>query len=79
MSFTANHSLSYCGEGYWYFRISADRFLRNMERAVVGSILEVSIDKRNVEDFSRLLDDGNCSSAGESVPGHPLFLSKVKY
>ena len=75
----ANPALSDCGEDYWYFRISADRFLRNMVRAVVGSLLEVGRGKRSVEDFSRLLDGGNRSSAGESVPGHPLFLSKVEY
>ena len=72
-------ALSDCGEDYWYFRISADRFLRNMVRAVVGSLLEVGRGKRSVEDFSRLLDGGTRSLAGESVPGHPLFLSKVKY
>jgi tRNA pseudouridine38-40 synthase len=72
-------ALSGCGEDYWYFRISADRFLRNMVRAVVGSLLEVGRGKRSVEDFSRLLDGGSRSLAGESVPGHPLFLSKVKY
>ena len=75
----ANHALSDCGEDYWYFRISADRFLRNMVRAVVGSLLEVGRGKRSVEDFARLLDGGSRSSAGESVPGHPLFLSKVEY
>ena len=72
-------ALSDCGEDYWYFRISADRFLRNMVRAVVGSLLEVGRGKRSVDDFSHLLDGGSRSSAGESVPGHPLFLSKVKY
>ena len=71
--------VSDCGEDYWYFRISADRFLRNMVRAVVGSLLEVGRGKRSVEDFARLLDGGSRSSAGESVPGHPLFLSKVEY
>ncbi len=76
---TANPALSDCGEDYWYFRISADRFLRNMVRAVVGSLLEVGRGKRSVEDFSHLLDGGSRSLAGESVPGHPLFLSKVEY
>ncbi len=75
----ANPALSFCGEDYWYFRISADRFLRNMVRAVVGSLLEVGRGKRSIEDFAGLLSGGSRSSAGESVPGHPLFLSKVKY
>ncbi len=64
---------------YWYFRISADRFLRNMVRAVVGSLLEVGRGKRSVEDFTLLLSGGSRSDAGESVPGRALFLSKVKY
>ena len=75
----ADPALSGCGEDYWYFRISADRFLRNMVRAVVGSLLEVGRGKRSVEDFAHLLDGGSRSLAGESVPGHPLFLSKVEY
>ena len=75
----ANTALSDCGEDYWYFRISADRFLRNMVRAVVGSLLEVGRGKRSVEDFAGLLSGGSRSCAGESVPGHPLFLSKVEY
>ena len=76
---TANPALSCCGEDYWYFRISADRFLRNMVRAVVGSLLEVGRGKRSVEDFAGLLSGGSRSCAGESVPGHPLFLSRVEY
>ncbi len=67
------------GQDYWYFRISADRFLRNMVRAVVGSLLEVGRGKRSIEDFTLLLSGGSRCAAGESVPGHPLFLSKVKY
>lgn len=127
---------------YLYFRIAADRFLRNMVRAVVGSLLEVGRGRRSVEDFASLVlpctgpasgasdipggsvgssavpagsasdlsaacgssagpagsaSDGACVSsarhrvrtasdgtpfrslAGESVPGHALFLSKVEY
>ena len=40
---------------YWYFRISADRFLRNMVRAVVGTLLEVGRGKRSLEDFASLI------------------------
>ena len=43
------------GEDYWYFRIAADRFLRNMVRAVVGTLLEVGRGKRSVEDFRALI------------------------
>lgn len=79
----ANPGCSPClatpGQDYWYFRISADRFLRNMVRAVVGSLLEVGRGKRSIEDFTLLLSGGSRCAAGESVPGHPLFLSKVRY
>ncbi len=72
---------------YWYFRISADRFLRNMVRAVTGTLLEVGRGKRSVEDFGALILDADPqrerrtmrSCAGESVPGHALFLSGVDY
>lgn len=71
---------------YLYFRISADRFLRNMVRAVVGSLLDVGRGKRSVADFAALVLEPDDSSegalrslAGESVPGHALFLSKVEY
>ena len=76
------------GEGnYWYFRISADRFLRNMVRAVVGTLLEVGRGKRTVEEFASLIlpaDENREKSvmrcaAGESAPGHALFLSDIKY
>lgn len=73
---------------YWYFRISADRFLRNMVRAVVGTLLEVGRGKRDMDSFAALIlppdtpaDADGCrrSLAGESVPGHALFLSGVDY
>jgi len=74
------------GDDYWYFRIAADRFLRNMVRAVVGTLLEVGRGKRSVEEFRALVlpadyegDEVLRSRAGESVPGHALFLSKVQY
>lgn len=71
----------------WYFEISADRFLRNMVRAVTGTLLEVGRGKRSVEDFASLVlppdfDAGEKplrSLAGESVPGHALFLTEIRY
>ena len=80
-----------CDEGdYLYFRISADRFLRNMVRAVVGTLLEVGRgrrpvegtllrDGRPIESIAALIGSGTRSDAGESVPGHALFLSGVEY
>lgn len=74
---------------YLYFRISADRFLRNMVRAVVGSLLDVGRGRKSVAEFAALVLDVSEDSmdhkeplrslAGESVPGHALFLSKVNY
>ncbi len=67
-----------CGE-YWYFRIAADRFLRNMVRATVGSLIEVGRGKHSPEWIAELIASGTRSDAGESVPGHALFLNKVSY
>ena len=74
------------GWRYMYFRISADRFLRNMVRAVVGTLLEVGRGKRTVADFGTLVlpvsderREGLRGLSGDSVPGHALFLSGVNY
>ena len=64
---------------YMYFRIRADRFLRNMVRAAVGTLLEIGRGKREPRWIEEVLASGSRSSAGESVPGYPLFLSKVEY
>lgn len=64
---------------YWYFRISADRFLRNMVRAIVGTLLEVGRGRRTLEGFAELIGGGSRSDAGESAPGHALFLSRIEY
>lgn len=64
---------------YWYFRISADRFLRNMVRATVGTLLEVGRGKRSAESVASLVENGTRCDAGESVPGYALFLSDVSY
>ena len=54
---------------YWYFRISADRFLRNMVRAIVGTLLEVGRGKRSLEDFASLILPPTGSSSGsKTVP-----------
>ena len=79
---------------YWYFRISADRFLRNMVRAIVGTLLEVGRGRRSLDEFAGLIllpsQDSRIaqgaangiprrSLAGESVPGHALFLTGIEY
>ena len=67
------------GQNYWYFRIAADRFLRNMVRATVGSLIEVGRGKHSPEWIAELIAGGTRGDAGESVPGHALFLNKVSY
>ena len=64
---------------YWYVRVSADRFLRNMVRAIVGSLIEVGREKHRPEWIAELIESGTRGDAGESVPGHALFLNRVLY
>ena len=64
---------------YWYFRIAADRFLRNMVRATVGTLIEVGRGKHAPEWVAELIENGTRGDAGESVPGHALFLNRVDY
>lgn len=61
------------------FTIKANRFLRNMVRAIVGTLIEVGRKKITVEDFTRILESKNRSEAGQSVPAHGLFLTEVHY
>ena len=74
------------GPQYWRFVIEADRFLRNMVRAIVGTLLEVGRGRRSEDSFASLVlpvDNHNegpsRSLAGESVPAHALFLSRIDY
>ena len=64
---------------YAFFRVRADRFLRNMVRAIVGSLLEVGRGRRGTDWTASLIASGTRSDAGESVPGHALFLNRVEY
>ena len=61
------------------FRITADTFMRNMVRVLVGTMLEVANGRRTVDDFSLLLDGAPRSSAGETAPAHGLYLESVSY
>ena len=83
MPYTPNHveMLGYpCQEGdYIVFRIKADRFLRNMVRAIVGSMIEVGSGKKNPEWMASLIASGTRSDAGASVPGNALFFSGAEY
>lgn len=61
------------------FHIQADRFLRNMVRAIVGTILETGLGKMEVEKIHEIIKSENRSEAGASVPAHGLYLTQVKY
>lgn len=63
----------------WVFTIRADRFLRNMVRAIVGTLLEVGRGKMTVDGFRRVIEQQNRCKAGTSVPGQALFLVDVEY
>lgn len=63
----------------WRFEITANRFLRNMVRAVVGTLLEVGRGRMDKEEFCRVISQKDRCSAGESVPGNALFLVDIKY
>lgn len=67
------------GETTWYFEITANRFLRNMVRAVVGTMVDVGRGKLSLEDFCKVIEGKKRSDAGESMPGNALFLEEVKY
>ncbi len=64
---------------YIVFRIRANRFLRNMVRAIVGTLINIGRGKAEPESIRSLIASRNRSNAGESVPGKALFLSEVKY
>ena len=73
-------------EAYWeqngsdlVFFIQANRFLRNMVRAIVGTLIEVGLKKISIDDFKSILQSRDRSKAGYSVPAHGLYLEKVYY
>lgn len=61
------------------FTITADRFLRNMVRAIVGTLIDVGLEKIEVTDINKIIASKNRSQAGTSVPAHGLYLTKVTY
>ena len=63
----------------WYFEIRANRFLRNMVRAVVGTLIEVGRGRLSLDDFMKVIEGKQRSDAGESMPGNALFLEDIVY
>lgn len=61
------------------FHVSANRFLRNMVRAIVGTLLEVGMGKISIKEFKEIIESKNRGKAGTSVAAKALFLTKVKY
>lgn len=61
------------------FTISANRFLRNMVRAIVGTMVEIGSGKIQPEDLRKVIENKNRNSAGTSAPAHGLFLVDVGY
>ena len=64
---------------YIVFRIRANRFLRNMVRAIVGSLIEVGRGKKEPSWIAELIESGSRSDAGSSVPGKALFFTGAEY
>lgn len=61
------------------FHITADRFLRNMVRAIVGTLLEVGKGTLSIDGIRKVIESKNRSKAGESVPAAGLFLTEITY
>lgn len=66
-------------DGCLVFTIEANRFLRNMVRAIVGTLVDIGRGVHEPAYISELLEKGTRSDAGQSVPGHALFLSDIRY
>lgn len=66
-------------DSVWVFTIRADRFLRNMVRAIVGTLIEVGSGKLSVDGFRQIIEQQDRCKAGTSAPGQALFLVDVEY
>lgn len=73
-------------EAYWkeennslIFTISANRFLRNMVRSIVGTLVNIGLHKITLDDFNAIIESKSRDKAGFSVPAHGLYLTKIEY
>ena len=63
----------------WFFEITANRFLRNMVRAVVGTLIDVGRHRLSLDDFRKVIEGKRRTEAGESMPANALFLENITY
>jgi tRNA pseudouridine38-40 synthase len=61
------------------FTVKADRFLRNMVRAIVGTMIEIGLGKITMDEFTGIIEGKNRGLAGFSVPAHGLYLTRIAY
>lgn len=66
-------------DGRWVFTITADRFLRNMVRAIVGTLMEVGRNRMTVDEFGAVIQKKDRCQAGDSAPAQGLFLYRIEY
>lgn len=81
---TTNCKITYakwlaCGENEWFFKIKANRFLRGMVRAIVGTLILVGRKKITLNEFEKIIESKDRTKAGQNVPANALFLSGIKY
>jgi len=81
-----NNFICHVTEAHWdqvdeelIFTVTANRFLRNMVRALVGTLLEVGFGKLTVQDFQNIIDQKDRRAARTSAPANALFLTEVRY
>jgi len=65
--------------GLLLYEIAANRFLRNMVRAITGTLIDIGQRKISPEQIGKIIEQKNRSAAGKSVPGKGLFLTDIQY
>ncbi|HBE55161.1 MAG TPA: tRNA pseudouridine(38-40) synthase TruA, partial [Prevotellaceae bacterium] len=65
--------------GQWRFTVTANRFLRNMVRAIVGTLVDVGRHRMSIEQMRHAIEARDRQRTGESVPGHALYLTRIEY